>query len=71
MPFNPPNWTTDGKGDLVAAWETPQIIEMINWEASIVRAGMMHPESIAFQTSNATERFYNGSMVITGGGIGG
>ncbi|MBV9446599.1 MAG: hypothetical protein JO345_11990 [Streptosporangiaceae bacterium] len=71
VPFNPPNWTTDSKGDLIAAWETPQVIEMINWEASIVRAGMMHPESIAFQVSSGTQRFQNGSMVITGGGIGG
>jgi putative aldouronate transport system substrate-binding protein len=70
VPNIPPNWGTNSKGDLVAQWETPQIIEMINWEATIVKAGMMHPDAIAFQTSSANQRFYSGAVVIDGGGAG-
>jgi putative aldouronate transport system substrate-binding protein len=70
VPFNPPNWTADDKGDLIAAWETPQIIEMLNWEASIVRAGMMHPQAVALNTSIGDQLFWSGKMLITGDGPG-
>jgi putative aldouronate transport system substrate-binding protein len=68
---NPPNWTTNAKGDLVASWETEQFVEMLNWEATIVKAGMMHPEAIALNSSNAKQRFWSGEVVITGDGLGG
>jgi putative aldouronate transport system substrate-binding protein len=70
VPLNPPFWTQDDKGNLLAAWETPQIIEMLNWEASIVKAGMMHPEALAMNVSNGKQRFWSGSVVITGDGTG-
>lgn len=70
VPLNPPFWTQDDKGNLLAAWETPQIIEMLNWEASIVKAGMMHPQAIAMNVSNGKQRFWSGEVVITGDGMG-
>jgi putative aldouronate transport system substrate-binding protein len=70
VPLNPPFWTQDSKGNLLAAWETPQVIEMLNWEASIVKAGMMHPQAIALNQSNGKQRFYSGQVVITGDGMG-
>jgi putative aldouronate transport system substrate-binding protein len=74
QPFNvpnvPPNWATNSKGDLIATWETEQIIEQMNWLAGAVKAGLMHPDAIAFQSSSAKQRFYSGQVVITGDGTG-
>ncbi len=70
VPNVPPAWTTNSKGDLLAAWETEAIIEAMVWEAKVVKAGMMHPDAIAFQTSNAKQRFYSGQVIITGDGTG-
>jgi putative aldouronate transport system substrate-binding protein len=70
IPNNPPAWTTNAKGDLVASVETDQYIEALNWERSVVAAGMMHPGAIALDTSNAKQRFYSGQVVITGDGTG-
>jgi len=63
-------WTEDSKGDLVACWESPEIIEAMNWQASTVRAGMVHPDALALQTSNAKQRFWSGAVVIEGDGGG-
>jgi putative aldouronate transport system substrate-binding protein len=63
-------WTEDSKGDLVANWEMPEIIEAMNWQASTVRAGMVHPDALAMQTSNAKQRFWSGAVVIEGDGNG-
>jgi putative aldouronate transport system substrate-binding protein len=70
VPLSPPFWGEDDKGNLLASWETPEMIEMINWEATIVKAGMMHPQAIAMDTSNAKQRFWSGEVVITGDGTG-
>ncbi len=63
-------WTQDDKGDLVACWEMPEIIEAMNWQASTVRAGMVHPDALALQTSNSKQRFWSGAVVIEGDGGG-
>jgi hypothetical protein len=70
IPNNPPAWTTNSKGDLVASVETEQYIEALNWERSIVAAGMMHPGAIALDTSSAKQRFWSGQVVLTGDGTG-
>ncbi len=63
-------WTENDKGDLVANWESPEIIEAMNWQASTVRAGMVHPDALALQTSNSKQRFWSGAVVIEGDGNG-
>ena len=63
-------WTTDDKGDLQACWEMPEIIEAMNWQASTVKAGLVHPDALALQTSNAKQRFWSGAVVIEGDGGG-
>lgn len=63
-------WTENAKGDLVANWESPEIIEAMNWQASTVRAGMVHPDALALQTSNSKQRFWSGAVVIEGDGGG-
>jgi putative aldouronate transport system substrate-binding protein len=63
-------WSADAKGDLVACWESERLIEAMNWLASAVKAGMMHPDAIALQTSGAKQRFWSGEVVIEGDGGG-
>ena len=70
IPPNPPNWATNDKGDLIAAWETPQIIEAMNWLAKVVKAGMMNPDAIAQDTNSAKQRFWSGQELITFDGQG-
>ena len=70
IPPNPPNWATNDKGDLLAAWETPNIIEAMNWEAKVVKAGLMNPDAIAQDTNSAKQRFWSGQELITFDGQG-
>ncbi len=63
-------WTTDSKGDLITTYETEEIIEAMNWEASIFKAGMVHPDAVAGNTGTAKQRFWSGQNVITADGGG-
>jgi putative aldouronate transport system substrate-binding protein len=63
-------WTTNAKGDLITQWETPEVIEAMVWEAKLVKAGMMNPDSIAGDTGTADQRFYSGEMLIMADGQG-
>ena len=64
MPPNPPAWTTNSQGDLLAAWETENIIEAMMWEAKLVKAGLMNPDAIALNTNSAKQRFWSGQQLI-------
>ena len=70
IPPNPPAWTTNAKGDLVAAWETENIIEAMVWEAKLVKAGLMNPDAVALDTNSAKQRFWSGQELITFDGQG-
>ena len=70
IPNNPPAWSTNAKGDLVASVETDQYIEALIWKRRVVAAGMMHPGAIALDTSGAKQRFWSGQVVLTGDGTG-
>ena len=64
VPPNPPAWTTNSHGDLLAAWETENIIEAMVWEAKLVKAGLMNPDAIALNTNSAKQRFWSGQQLI-------
>jgi putative aldouronate transport system substrate-binding protein len=64
------SWTTNSKGDLITQWETPEIIEAMVWEAKLVKAGLMNPDSLAGDTGTAKQRFWSGEMLITADGPG-
>jgi putative aldouronate transport system substrate-binding protein len=70
IPNGPPEWTQNAKGDLVASYETEQIIEAMVFEHSIYAAGLMHPDAVALESSSAKQRFWSGQEVITGDGTG-
>ncbi len=64
------SWTTNSKGDVITQWETPEIIDAMVWEAKLVKAGLMNPDSIAGDSATAKQRFYSGEMLITADGQG-
>jgi putative aldouronate transport system substrate-binding protein len=64
------SWTTNDKGDLITQWETPEIIDAMVWEAKLVKAGLMNPDSVAGDTGTAKQRFWSGEMLITADGPG-
>jgi putative aldouronate transport system substrate-binding protein len=66
----PTVWTTNSKGDLITTFETEEIIEAMNWETSLFKAGMVNPESVAGNTGDAKQRFWSGQSVITADGSG-
>ena len=70
IPPNPPAWISNAKGDLVAAWETENIIEAMEWEAKLVKAGLMNPDAVALDTNSAKQRFWSGQELITFDGQG-
>jgi putative aldouronate transport system substrate-binding protein len=63
-------WTSNDKGDLVSPYETENIIEAMNWEAKIIKAGLMNPDSIAGDTGTSKQRFWSGQMLIMPDGSG-
>ncbi|MGD0556459.1 MAG: hypothetical protein ABSA93_15970 [Streptosporangiaceae bacterium] len=70
--FTPPQyiWTTDSKGNLITTFETEEIIEAMNWQASLFTAGMVNPDAVAGNTGTAKQRFWSGENVITADGGG-
>jgi putative aldouronate transport system substrate-binding protein len=66
----PTVWTTNSKGDLITTFETEEIIEAMNWQATLFKAGMVNPEAVAGNTGQAKQRFWSGQSVITSDGSG-
>jgi putative aldouronate transport system substrate-binding protein len=64
------HWTTDSSGKLVNRYETEGIIEALNWEAGLVKAGYVHPDALAANTQNGKQRFWSGKVLITADGTG-
>jgi len=71
QPFGiPSSWTVTAKGDLISPYETENIIEAMNFEAKIIKAGLMNPDSIAGDTGTSKQRFWSGQMLIMPDGQG-
>jgi putative aldouronate transport system substrate-binding protein len=64
------SWTANDKGDLVSPYETENIIEAMNFEAKVIKAGLMNPDSIAGDTGTSKQRFWSGQMLIMPDGQG-
>jgi putative aldouronate transport system substrate-binding protein len=71
QPFGIPNtWTIDSTGKLVHKYETPQMLQAIEFMRRIVAAGMVHPDAVAGNTNDRTQRFASGRVVVFGDGTG-
>jgi len=67
---NASKWTTDSGGKLVHRYETEGIIDALNWEAKLVKAGYVHPDAVAANTQNGKQRFWSGKVCIVADGTG-
>jgi putative aldouronate transport system substrate-binding protein len=65
----PSGWKVEN-GKLVHAYETPEILEALNWHYRLARAGFMHPDALAGNNNDGSTRFYAGKVLISGGGMG-
>ncbi len=70
QPFDYANWMLDDKGNLITQYESPGIIEAMNWMAKAVKAGLVHPDQVAGNYGNGVTEFYSGQMVIVSDGSG-
>jgi putative aldouronate transport system substrate-binding protein len=66
----PNKWKIDSSGKLVHKYETEELIEALNWQAKIVKAGHIHPDAIAGAKDKAKQRFWSGNVVICADGTG-
>jgi putative aldouronate transport system substrate-binding protein len=66
----PSKWGLDAAGKLIHKYESDGIIEALNWHSKIVKAGHIHPDSIAGNNQNAKQRFWSGKVTITVDGTG-
>ena len=57
-------------GKLVHKYETPEMLEALNWHYRLAKSGSMHPSALAGDTSDAKTRFYGGKVLIEGDGTG-
>jgi putative aldouronate transport system substrate-binding protein len=70
QPYDIPQKFTVEGGKLVHKYDTPQFIEALNWAYKVAKAGYIHPDALAGDTSDANTRFYSGKCIISSGGTG-
>jgi putative aldouronate transport system substrate-binding protein len=63
-------WGTDASGKLLHKYETPEIIEALNWHAKLAKAGYIHPDAMANNSNNAKQRFWSGKVAVGADGTG-
>jgi putative aldouronate transport system substrate-binding protein len=69
--FNfPTKWGTDASGKLIHKYETPEIVEALNWQAKLTKAGYLHPDAVAGNSQNGKQRFWSGKVAVTADGTG-
>ncbi|WP_203924394.1 hypothetical protein [Rugosimonospora africana] len=64
------HWTADSAGKLIYKYETDQIVEALNWQVKIVKAGYMHPDAVANTNQNGKQRFWSGKVYFEVDGTG-
>ncbi|MDY7085321.1 MAG: hypothetical protein SYR96_09470 [Actinomycetota bacterium] len=70
FPVDPNRWVIDDSGKIIHRYETPGIIEALNWYQAQAKAGHVHPDALADKTQEAKQRFWSGKVAITGDGPG-
>jgi ABC-type glycerol-3-phosphate transport system substrate-binding protein len=64
------SWGIDADGKIYHKYESAGMLEALNWEAKLVKAGYVHPDAVAGNSQNAKQRFWSGKVVVTGDGPG-
>ena len=58
----PNRWAADSSGKLFYKYESEQIVEALNWQVKIVKAGYVHPDALANANQNGKQRFWSGKV---------
>ncbi len=66
----PSKWGLSDNGKLLHKYESPGIVEALNWHAKQVKAGYMHPDAVAANNQNGKQRFWSGKSLICADGTG-
>ncbi|MBB4692264.1 hypothetical protein [Paractinoplanes abujensis] len=70
FPVDPNRWVIDDGGKIIHRYETPGILEALNWYQAQAKAGHVHPDALADKREDAKQRFWSGKVAITGDGPG-
>jgi putative aldouronate transport system substrate-binding protein len=70
QPYGIPQKFAVESGKLVHKYDTPQFLEALNWNYKVAKAGYIHPDALAGDTSNGKTRFYAGKTLIVADGTG-
>ncbi|MBS2965102.1 hypothetical protein KGA66_18740 [Actinocrinis puniceicyclus] len=70
QPYGIPEKFAVQNGKLVHKYDLPQFAEGLNWAYKVAKAGYIHPDALAGDTSNANTRFYSGKCIISSTGTG-
>ena len=57
-------------GKLVSAFESPQILEALDFAHKLAKSGFVHPDALADKTGDGKQRFYSGKTVVCNDGTG-
>ncbi len=52
-------------------WDSPQMLAALEYSYKLAKSGYVHPDALAADTSNGTQRFYSGKELVMAGGVGG
>lgn len=58
-------------GKVHSAFDAPQTVSALEFAYKLAKSGYVHPDALANDTSNATQRFYSGKELVQPGGTGG
>ncbi|WP_250031010.1 hypothetical protein [Paractinoplanes maris] len=70
FPVDPNRWVIDADGKIINRYETPGIIEALNWFQTQAKAGYVHPDALTDKKQEAKQRFWSGKTAITSDGPG-
>ncbi|WP_037568877.1 ABC transporter substrate-binding protein [Phaeacidiphilus oryzae] len=68
--FGAPTGFYVDSGKLVHAFESPRTEAALEFAYRLAKSGYMHPSALANDTSNKTQRFYSGNVLVTADGPG-
>lgn len=69
--FGAPSGFYVDKGKLVHAFESPRMEAALEFAYKLAKSGYVHPNALANDTSNKTQRFYSGNELVAADGPGG
>lgn len=69
--FNVPSGFYVDGGKLRSGFESPQMVAALEYAYKLAKSGYVHPDALANDTSNQTQRFHSGKVLVVAGGTGG